>query len=83
MTRESFESIVHDCEKLSPFLLHMLYKALVACFRMKQNPPAGLDVALNIHSLKMALERFSSRWLVAGMTEPKFPSKHEMYVKDR
>ncbi|KAL6814303.1 hypothetical protein J3E69DRAFT_347044 [Trichoderma sp. SZMC 28015] len=66
MTRESFESVVHDCERLSPFLLHMLYKALVACFRMKQNPPAGLDVALNIHSLKMALERFSSRWLVAG-----------------
>lgn len=66
MARESFESIAHDCEKLSPFLLHMLYKALLACFRMKQIPPAGIDIAFNIHALKKALERFKSRWLVAG-----------------
>ncbi|KAL7907559.1 hypothetical protein GGI35DRAFT_454400 [Trichoderma velutinum] len=66
MTRESFESIAQDCEKLSLFLLHMLYKALIACFRMKNKPPTGLDIASNIHVLKIALERFRSRWLVAG-----------------
>lgn len=82
MARESFESIAHDCEKLSPFLLHMLYKALLACFRMKQIPPAGIDIAFNIHALKKALERFKSRWLVAGMLEIKYPLKHEMYEKD-
>ncbi|KAL7940805.1 hypothetical protein V8C42DRAFT_336403 [Trichoderma barbatum] len=67
MTRESLEYVSQDCDdKLSPFLLHMLYKALIACLRMKHDPPAGLDIASNIQVLKLALERFKNRWLVAG-----------------
>ncbi|KAL7928244.1 hypothetical protein V8C35DRAFT_318606 [Trichoderma chlorosporum] len=66
LERESFEATSQDCDKLSPFLLHMLYKALMACLRMKHNPPDGLDVTSNIRLLKFALERFKSRWLVAG-----------------
>ncbi len=73
MTRESFDSIVEDCEKLSPFLLHMLYKALMVCIKIKHNPPADLDITLYIQGLKLALERFRSRWLVAGMFKRAFP----------
>jgi hypothetical protein len=69
MTRESFEYTAQDCDKLSPFLLHMLYKALMACLRMKHKPPAGLDIASHIHVLKQALEQFRGRWLIAGMLE--------------
>lgn len=69
MTRESVETSAEDCDKLSPFILHMLYKALVACLRMKHEPPAGLDIETNIQVLKTALEQFRSRWLVAGKVE--------------
>ncbi|UKZ74622.1 hypothetical protein TrVFT333_002292 [Trichoderma virens FT-333] len=69
MAQEYFESIAQDCDTLSPFLLHMLYRALMAYLRMKHDPAAGPDIALNIQALKLALERFRTRWLVAGMLE--------------
>ncbi|EHK23014.1 uncharacterized protein TRIVIDRAFT_28724 [Trichoderma virens Gv29-8] len=66
MAQEYFESIAQDCDTLSPFLLHMLYRALMAYLRMKHDPAAGPHIVLNIQALKLALERFRSRWLVAG-----------------
>jgi hypothetical protein len=73
MTEDYSESIAEDCNQPSPFLLHMLYKALMACLKMKHKPPAGLDITSTIHVLKSALKRFRSRWLVAGMLNRSFP----------
>ncbi|KAI5459523.1 hypothetical protein BGZ63DRAFT_359285 [Mariannaea sp. PMI_226] len=78
MTQETFKPIAEDCDKLSPFLLHMLYKALMVCLRMKQTPPAELDITSNIYVLKLALDRFRDRWLVAG-TYLLLAKRHEVF----
>lgn len=66
LTRQSLDAVTEDCTKLSPFLLHMLYKALMMCLSLQHRPHAELNFASTIDVLKHALERLGDRWLVAG-----------------
>ncbi|KAL6885670.1 hypothetical protein GGI43DRAFT_303927 [Trichoderma evansii] len=66
LARRSLDAVTEDCTKLSPFLLHMLYKALMMCLSLQHRPHAELNFASTINVLKHALERLGDRWLVAG-----------------
>ncbi|KAH8817144.1 hypothetical protein F5884DRAFT_896830 [Xylogone sp. PMI_703] len=73
LSKQSFDSVAEHCDKLSPFLSHMVYKALMMCLSLKHRSSAELDFVSSIHVLKQALEQFGGRWLVAGMVEQSLP----------
>lgn len=62
------EAARESCHKLSPFVLHMMYRALTVCLRLRHAAPVELDVEKSIEVLKRGLECFKARWLVAGNT---------------
>ena len=67
LKQQAADSVLQNCEKLSPILPHMFYRALMTCLRIRNRPPLGVDIDSTIASLKMGLEMLQDRWLVSRM----------------
>ncbi|KAJ3496987.1 hypothetical protein NLG97_g2247 [Lecanicillium saksenae] len=60
------EASNHSRPNLSPFVLHMMYRALNVSWRLQNLGLPGVDVSSNVERLKLGLKCFQDRWLVAN-----------------